>query len=393
MTFKILSLDGGGIRGVLSARLLKEVEATIRDKKGQKLHEYFDLVAGTSTGSILTAGIACQMNAQEMIDIYLKYGKDIFLESIRHQRKWRIVSQALGSDVLYPHERGEQGLAKILQQQLIHRTLGRTPKISEIVHPNILIPAYDVYSRNTTWFCNNHPAPSEGFYGSGGELGFYGRGAEVWYDNIELWKICTASASAPTFFPPYELPYNGDQGLPHIDGGVSCNNPSLVAIAHALLTQKENGLKLSDIAVLSIGTGNTNRPYQYEEIKEWGAIDWIKNLPNIFMNPAATNSEDICCQILESAGGDNLRLNFDLNERLEREHQPRRLRPIRKNPYNKYIAELKNQQKKIREDIDNPENCDSLIEAAECYFDCGEVYYKDGRISVREATQKFIESH
>lgn len=59
MTFKILSLDGGGIRGVLSAILLKQVEDTIREKKGQKLHEYFDLVAGTSTGSILTGGIAC----------------------------------------------------------------------------------------------------------------------------------------------------------------------------------------------------------------------------------------------------------------------------------------------------------------------------------------------
>lgn len=383
MTFKILSLDGGGIRGVLSARLLKEVETTIKQKKGQELHEYFDLVTGTSTGSILTTGIACQMKAQEMIDIYLKYGQDIFLDSIRSQRKWRVVSQAFGSNVLYPHERGEQGLAKILEKQLVHKTLGRTPKISEIVHPHILIPAYDVYSRNTTWFSNNHPQPDQGMYSN----------PEIWYDNIELWKICTASASAPTFFPPYELPYNKDQGLPHIDGGVSCNNPSLVAIAHALLTQKSKGLKLSDIAVLSIGTGNTTRPYQYGEIKEWGAIDWIKNLPNIFMNPAAKNSEDICCQILESAGGDNLRLNFDLNERLQGEPQPGRLRPFLDKPYNKYIANVKNQQKKISEDIDNPENCQDLIEAAECYLECGEVYYKDGLLPVREATQKFVESH
>ncbi|MGL4498054.1 MAG: patatin-like phospholipase family protein [Planktothrix sp.] len=383
MTFKILSLDGGGIRGVLSAQLLKQVEDTIQEKKGQKLHEYFDLVAGTSTGSILTAGIACQMDAQEMIDIYLKNGNDIFLKSIRFNRKYRFLGQAFASYLLYPHERGERGLAKILEKRLIHKTLNRTPKISEIVNPDILIPAYDVYSRNTTWFCNNHANHANGFDSN----------AAAWYDNLELWKICTASASAPTFFPPYELPYNDDQSLPHIDGGVSCNNPSLVAIAHALLTQKKNGLTLNDIAVLSIGTGNTTRPYKYEEIRKWGSIGWIKNLPNIFMNPPAKNSEDICLQILESSGGDNLRLNFDLNEPLEGERQPGRIRSIRKNPYNKYIAEMKNQQEKISEDIDNPDNCHLLIEAAKCYLDCGQTYYKEAWVPVREATQEFIESH
>ncbi len=213
MTFKILSLDGGGIRGVLSATILKQVETTIQEKTGQKLHEYFDLISGTSTGSILAAAIACQMNVQQMIDIYFTEGKDIFLQSVRDARKLRIISQAFGSSVLYPHEQGEQGLAKILQKKLIHPELG-SPKISEIDRPYILIPAYDVYSRNTTWFANNKPADEK-----------------TWYDNIELWKICTASASAPTFFPPYKLPYNEEQSLPHIDGGVSANNPALVAIA------------------------------------------------------------------------------------------------------------------------------------------------------------------
>ncbi len=58
MSFKILSLDGGGIRGVISARILQEVEKQIQQHKGLALHEYFDMIAGTSTGSILTAGIA-----------------------------------------------------------------------------------------------------------------------------------------------------------------------------------------------------------------------------------------------------------------------------------------------------------------------------------------------
>jgi len=388
MKFKILSLDGGGIRGVLSATLLKELETQLRKIKNQSLHEYFDLVTGTSTGSILAAGIVCQMTADEMVKIYINDGNKIFIESIRNQRKTRFVSktfggtvsQVLGGHVLYPHEHGEEGLAKILQKRLIHKALGKSLKMREINKPNILIPAYDVYSRNTTWFVNNNPENSE----------------ETWYDNIELWKICTASASAPTFFPPYELPYNAEQNLPHIDGGVSANNPSLAAIAHALFIKKKEGLNLKDIAVFSIGTGNTTYPHTYDEIKGWGDIEWAKNIPDLFMSPSAKNSEDICGQMLESVGGCNLRLNFDLNERFQAEKQPNRLRENlskRDKPYNQYIAKNKNEHKKVSEDMDNPDNCLDLIEAAECYLDCGETYYNNGWIPVREAIQDFIVSN
>jgi patatin-like phospholipase/acyl hydrolase len=373
MTFKILSLDGGGIRGVLSARLLQQVETVLQEKKGQKLHEYFDLVSGTSTGSILTAGIACQMSAQEMIDIYLKEGNNIFLESIRKQRDWRKLSQAIGSGVLYPHEQGEQGLAKILQKKLVHPELGKDAKIGQITNPNILIPAYDVYSRNTTWFNNSDPT--------------------AWYSNLEIWKICTASASAPTFFPPYELPYNADQKLPHIDGGVSTNNPTLSAIAHALFTQKQKGLKLSDITVLSIGTGNTTRAYKYEDIKKWGQLGWAEHLPDMFMSPAAQNSEAICYHILESAERDYLRLDFDLNLQLKGDTQPGRLRELLDKPYNKYVAEVKQKYDKVSEDIDNPDNCPQLIEAAECYLECGQAYYQNQWCSVQKAIDQFIESN
>ncbi len=374
MTFKILSLDGGGIRGVLSATILKQIETTLTEKKGQKLHEYFDLVSGTSTGSILAAAIACQMDINKMINLYKDEGKDIFLDSVREQRKWRGVSQAVSSHVLYPHEQGERGLAKVLENNLEHPELGKSAKIGQITKPHILIPAYDVHSRNTTWFSNSD--------------------ASAWYSNLELWKICTASASAPTFFPPYELPYNEDQSLPHIDGGVSANNPALMAIAHALFIEKQNGLNLSDIAVLSIGTGNTTKVFKYEEIKGWGKLGWAGHLPDMFMSPAAQNSEAVCYQILESAGRDYLRLDFDLNERLEGEAQPGRLRPTIAKPkkaYNKYIAEHKKQEKKVNEDIDNPDNCPELIEAAECYLECGKVYYQNQWIPAQEAIEQFVE--
>ncbi|NEO77261.1 patatin-like phospholipase family protein [Moorena sp. SIO4G3] len=115
MTFKILSLDGGGMRGVISARILQDIEKTIRKQHGQELHEYFDLIAGTSTGSILAAGIACKMTAGELIKLYEQEGENIFLKSVRHMRKFRFLRRIFRySGVLYPHDSGKQGLANVL---------------------------------------------------------------------------------------------------------------------------------------------------------------------------------------------------------------------------------------------------------------------------------------
>ncbi|MDM9584148.1 patatin-like phospholipase family protein [Nostoc sp. GT001] len=376
-TFKILSLDGGGIRGVISATILKKIETTLKEKKnGQKLHEYFDLIAGTSTGSILAAGIACQMEAQQLINVYKEQGKDIFLESVRQQRKWRWLSQILGGYVLYPHERGEQGLAQVLKRNLIHQ--GKCPTIADIKQPNLLILAYDVLSRNTTWFANDDD--------------------KEWYykNKTELWKICTASA--PTFFPPYELRRNSEEFLPHIDGGVAANNPELAAIAHALSMQiNDQGKtrpKIEEIAVLSIGTGRTTRPYEYSEIKKWGLLDWAKNIPNIFLDPSAENSNYISRRIFNSIGSENyLRLDFDLNEQFEPRQSGRPKKKLKK-PYNKYVLKKDDKNYKcITEEMDNPEKCQDLIEAAECYLEYGEVAFKKQNIEVRSAIEQFIESH
>jgi patatin-like phospholipase/acyl hydrolase len=302
------------------------------------------------------------MTADQLLAFYQQEGNHIFLESVRKQRRWRLLSQLFGSHLLYPHDRNGEGIANVLRRKLIHPTLG-SPKMGQITQPHVLIPAYDVFSRNTTWFANNPPE------------------APNWYDHLELWKICTASASAPTFFPPYELPYSATQALPHIDGGVSANNPALLAIAHVLLTEKIQNINLNDIAVLSIGTGNTTRPYTYPEVKSWGILGWAQRLSDMFLNPAAKNSEDIGRQIMENGGKDYLRLNFDLNDR------------VQGNSYNRYIFQMTGQQRPISEDIDNPETLPDLIEAAQCYLACGEVDYKGDRKSVLSAIHQFVKLH
>lgn len=376
MTFKILSLDGGGIRGVLSATILQEIEKTLIERKKPGLHEYFDLIAGTSTGSILAAAIACKKQADELVKLYNDEGKNIFLEQVRWQRKWRWLGKLIASKALYPHSRGNKGLSEVLKRQLIDKTLNKCPKIGEIDRPNLLLLAYDVFSRNTTWFANDDPTE--------------------WYNDIELWEICTASASAPTFFPPYKLLFRStDQFLPHIDGGVSANNPELVAIAHALSmqTKKQPQPKINEIAVLSIGTGQTTRPYTYDQIKNWGLLEWVKNIPNIFLNPSAENSQYISKRIFLSIGLQHyLRLDFALNEWFE-ERKSEKLPQLLNTPYNKYIYKKTQERKQISEDIDNPDICQVLIEAAQCYLEYGKVGYNGQQVPVKSAIQQFIDSH
>ena len=379
--FRILSLDGGGIRGVLSARLLKEVETIVKEKTGQKLHEYFDLVAGTSTGSILAAGIACQKNADDIIQLYKNEGENIFLTKVRRQRQWRRLGLLLWNwGLLYPHKyknESDKGLANVLNKILINPDTGKPATIAdeEIKKTQLLILAYDVKSRNTTWFANDDP--------------------EAWYykDNIPLWQICSASASAPTFFPPYQIPYNNEEKhLPHIDGGVAANNPALAALSHALsMTTGDRPPKIDEIAVLSIGAGKTTRPYTYKEIKGWGQGKWAMNIPNIFLDPGAENTEYICRRIFLGVADKNyLRLGFNLNTKDENG-----------NPYNQYIYQKRGIIRKISEEIDDPDICEELIEAAECYLEGTDYYgYKDANsgnmqreILVKQAIEEFIELH
>ncbi|MEB3232519.1 MAG: patatin-like phospholipase family protein, partial [Leptolyngbyaceae bacterium] len=191
MTFKILSLDGGGIRGVLSARILQEVEQQIQAKYGQRLDQYFDLIAGTSTGSLMAAGLCLGKDTQTLLKMYHDRGREIFPEHIRLRRKLPLVGRLWG--FLYPHgdpERGIPGLSTVLQNTFGNITIADvgekiiTTSGAVVERPILLIMADDTLSRNTTFFASNNPAQNP-----------------RWYDQFPLWRICTASASAPTFFP------------------------------------------------------------------------------------------------------------------------------------------------------------------------------------------------
>ncbi|BAY22630.1 patatin [Calothrix sp. NIES-2100] len=390
MTFKILSLDGGGMRGVISARILQEVEKQVRKQKGQNLNEYFDLIAGTSTGSILAAGIAIGKTSAELVDLYINEGRRIFpiKQKNRYQRFPSFLQPIL--EAFSPSKYSHEGLIKVLIDKLGYK------RIKDIDSPIILILAYDTLYRNTTFFTNCHP-----------DLGYR------WYDECYLWEICAASASAPSFFPPYKLePVDkekfGNWVFPHIDGGVSANNPALAALSLVMRISQSSdrfvspeikrkyqleNLQMKDIAILSIGTGQTGEPYQFEQLDKWKPLDWAQHITDIFMEPTSEIDSTICRQIMGGYESQRyLRLQFDLNERFKAKsgetYKDSRIVLKPQERKNKYTG------KKVSEEIDDArqEVIQQLIDATSAYINEGHTYYTRDDVgpNVKDAIASFI---
>ncbi|NJM20690.1 MAG: patatin-like phospholipase family protein [Richelia sp. SM1_7_0] len=334
--FKILALDGGGIRGVVTARILQEVQELIGK---QPLNEYFDLIAGTSTGAIIAAGLAIGKKPEELREIYQQRGREIFnASSLR-----KIMALLHGSKY------SNQGLIKVLQEELREEITLR--QVSEISRAELLILAYDTFYRNTTFFTSK-AEPNR------------------WFNDMKLWEICTSSASAPTFFPPYEFtwidpnhPENGEWKFPHVDGGVGANCPAMAALCHVM---GERNYSIKDISILSIGTGRTTKPHEYKNMKEWGTLGWGKNIPDVFMGSQTQITTDTCQEIINAVNPNSyLRLQFDINQRFQQRkdsYQPRELLPA-KEQINQFI------HKKINEEMDDAsqENIQNLLDAAELF--------------------------
>lgn len=293
--FRILSLDGGGIRGLLTAIILEGLEAKLRQHDPNKqLIDYFDAIAGTSTGSLIACALAKGYNATEIKNLYLTTASTIFPQS-------NIVINDLLNRLGFGRPLFDgKGLEQVLQTEF-------NINFGDLIKP-VLVVSYDTYNRQAVVFKNT----------------------KIEYKNILTWQICRASAAAPVAFPGYELknpdfiqdwqkngyriPSSG--GIPLIDGGVVANDPALCAIAERLKwntvpptnpkwadlgNQKAD---LNNITVASFGTGRNVKSIGVKEVKEWGRAEWLsfsKGLPlvDVFSDGAGDAVCYISQQILD----------------------------------------------------------------------------------------------
>ena len=235
--FRILSIDGGGIRGVYPAHVLQCIEERLRID----LFDTFDMIAGTSTGSIIAAGVATSVPAVDMVAMYKEHGAGIFRKKrfFFPIKKYKNIVQPMFHSVYE-----SQYLENVLTGEFKDKRLG------DIKKP-LLLPSTDIGNGCV------HVLKS-------------GYSKDFTRDNTVMVKDAVlASCSAPTYFDPHRLK---DYLL--ADGGLWANNPALAAVIDA---QKRLGIAQGDIRVLSIGAGHSKTLYGTNVFRKWGLINGWEN--------------------------------------------------------------------------------------------------------------------
>jgi patatin-like phospholipase/acyl hydrolase len=256
---RILSLDGGGIRGIIPGQILVILEEKLKAKTGDekvRIADFFDLIAGTSTGGILACALLCpdpenparpRFTAQEVVNLYLERGDEIFSIPFFHQ-----IRTAGGTlDEKYPADELEIALNDYFNGL----------KLSQLLKP-CLISSYDIQRRQAHFFTSHDAVSKEGW-------DFYVK------------DVARATSAAPTYFDCADIKSLTDVSYPLIDGGVFVNNPAICAYAEVHHKFK---VTAKQMAILSIGTGYEKKSYEYSQAKDWGMVGWIKPLINIMMS-------------------------------------------------------------------------------------------------------------
>lgn len=235
MSYYILSIDGGGILGLIPAMMLAEIEA----RTGRPTGALFDLVAGTSTGGIIACAVAAGIPARQVVDLYRQRGRQIFGRTWLHQL-------ATGWGLMGP-QYAAAGIEAALTDVFSDRRLSDCTA-------SLLVPAYDIEARTSTLFKSAKAVadPRRDYY---------------------LRDVCRATSAAPTYFPPARITSLAGEVVTAVDGGLYANNPSTCALAQVAKASHMYGA-----VMVSLGTGSRQRPYLYNKARHWGVPRWARPL-------------------------------------------------------------------------------------------------------------------
>ncbi|KAI8549867.1 hypothetical protein RHMOL_Rhmol06G0058200 [Rhododendron molle] len=263
----VLSIDGGGIRGIIPATILEYLESQLQEFDGEdaRLADYFDVIAGTSTGGLVTAMLTAPNEkgrplfaAKEIKPFYLDHSPKIFPQnrgvfgSIRNQLKLL---------------RGPKYNGKYLRQ-IIREKLGETRLHQTLA--NVVIPTFDIKHLQPTIFSTYEVKKSP-------------------YLDARLSDISISTSAAPTYLPAYHFNNQDDKGnvkeFHLIDGGVAANNPALVAISQVtkqILDENPDFFPIKPVdyrrfLVISIGTGSSKaeKKYSAKTAAKWSVLSWL----------------------------------------------------------------------------------------------------------------------
>lgn len=252
---RILCVDGGGIRGIVPTVML----AALQERLERPVVEYFDVVAGTSTGGLLAAGLCVpdgQGGPRYTLEEILSFYTDDCHRIFHRDLPWKIASLW---GLLRPKYTG-RGIEGFLEDRFAGMEL------KDALKPLLLV-SYSISAREP-WFFSSRRAATDPA------------------QNFLVRHACRATTAAPTFFPAAVVPSLA--GIQHelIDGGVCANDPVLGAFAEA-----ENLSPGARVQVLSLGTGNVTKPLNARHARNWGAGDWALRILDVLGDGQSRMSE------------------------------------------------------------------------------------------------------
>ncbi len=263
MKAAILTLDGGGVHAIISAKILSHLEDLMKlDSENQSITDYFDFIAGTDTGGLMAAMLSVRDNmkrpkftASQVFEFFRDKSSTIYDKSM-----WKKLSSLGGAaDEIYSSHSLEKLLIQVFEEK----------KLKDVVVP-IMLTSYDLRHRNSKIF--NTTDASKG------------------PRNFALRDICRATMAIPSYFEPARVISESQTPYSLVSGILVANNPTMSAIIEArkmdfkILTDNEGKPTQptpNELFVVSIGSGNSRNPYFHDDTKDWGYLQWLKPVMDI----------------------------------------------------------------------------------------------------------------
>jgi patatin-like phospholipase/acyl hydrolase len=300
---RVLSIDGGGVRGIIPARVLVELERLT----GKQVRDLFDVIAGTSTGGIIALLLASPgtsargpLDAAGVLELYHSEIERIFPQvEARDWREWWDSEQGHGAfsqrfgAALLPHHYGNARYLPVGLEDALGRMLGDA-KLAEAT-VDVVIPAYDMSRRQPFLFRSADARSGKG-------------------PNLEMKLVARATSAAPTYFPPLRLDHpEGESVL--VDGGLVANNP--VTLAYFDAVEQDGSNDDLDAVIVSLGTGlPTTTAESYEQIwsRTWPQL--AVGLLGVVFDGTSELANDLVRRIIEGATGQQRfwRIQTDLHD-------------------------------------------------------------------------------
>ena len=269
---KLLALDGGGIRGIITVEVLAKIEKILQEKLGKDdnfvLADYFDYIGGTSTGAIISACLSIGMRVADLRDFYIKSGKLMFDEARLHRRYY------------YKYE--DENLANQLKDVFKDETLG-----SEKLRTLLMMVMRNA-NTDSPWPISNNPLAK-----------YNDRTRDDCNLNLPLWQLIRASTAAPTFFPPEVIEARGEGKDPFVfvDGGVTpFNNPAFQLFQMATTEPYKLNWNVGENTMLLVSVGTGLTPGYKKDLKpgNMGLKYNATSIPSALMYASQVQQDTLC---------------------------------------------------------------------------------------------------